>query len=64
MRNRILIILLLLAGALGGCATSEVPDRISNTKIHGKNKRLGRFVDFFEACCARKSVDQHRGIRE
>ena len=33
-------------------------------KINGKNKYLGRYTDYFEAVCARKSADYEYGFHE
>lgn len=33
-------------------------------KLRGKVRSLGRFVDFFEACCARKSAERFLGFHE
>jgi len=43
------------------------PDTHSwRARIHvaGRDKRLGMFVDFFEACCARKSAELKYGFHE
>ena len=40
-----------------GGVTVRANRYVASANINGENKTLGRFIDFFEACCARKSAE-------
>ena len=52
------------SGIVGVCKNKRKDKWQVSIKVDGKDKFLGYFDDFFEACCARKSAENKYGYHE
>ncbi|QDP62317.1 MAG: hypothetical protein Unbinned8472contig1000_17 [Prokaryotic dsDNA virus sp.] len=52
------------SGLLGVCWAPSIGKWLAQISVEGKNKNLGEYRDFFEACCARKSAEVRYGYHE
>jgi hypothetical protein len=52
------------SGIMGVCWNKHAQKWRARVKVLDKQYEIGSFIDFFEACCARKSAELTRGFHE